>query len=86
MPFITSVVLIIAGSAPAHAQGAELPPLIERAPRLSEGVFGIGAGLAVGEPTGFNIALALLLILLTILVFSIDWPKVQKQLSSNYYQ
>ena len=57
MPFITSVVLIIAGSAPAHAQGAELPPLIERAPRLSEGVFGIGAGLAVGEPTGFNIAL-----------------------------
>ena len=57
MPFIPSVVLFLLGSDPARAQGAELPPLIERAPQLSEGVFGIGAGLAVGEPTGFNVAL-----------------------------
>ena len=57
MPLIPSVVLFLLGSAPARAQGADLPPLIERAPRLSEGVFGVGAGLAVGEPTGFNVAL-----------------------------
>tara|TARA_B100000575_G_scaffold289514_1_gene291417 strand:+ start:656 stop:1189 length:534 start_codon:yes stop_codon:yes gene_type:complete len=41
----------------AHAQGAELPPLMSRTPTLSEGVYGVGVGLGVGDPTGFNVAL-----------------------------
>ena len=40
----------------------------------------------LGLYVGFNIALAVLIILLTMLLFSIDWGKVQKQLFSNYYQ
>ena len=41
----------------ARAQGAELPNLMKSAPAMSEGVYGVGAGIGVGNPTGFNFAL-----------------------------
>jgi hypothetical protein len=41
----------------ARAQGAELPDLMKNAPTMSEGVYGVGAGIGVGNPTGFNFAL-----------------------------
>jgi len=53
---VTALTVLVL-SAPAHAQGAELPPLMNRAPELSEGVYGVGVGLGVGDPTGFNVAL-----------------------------
>jgi len=44
-------------SPPVLGQGAELPNLIEKAPPLSEGVYGVGAGIGAGDPTGLSFAL-----------------------------
>ena len=44
-------------STPALGQGAELPNLIEKAPPLSDGVYGVGAGIGAGDPTGLSFAL-----------------------------
>lgn len=41
----------------ARGQGAELPNLMDKAPAMSDGVYGVGAGLGVGDPSGFNFAL-----------------------------
>ena len=59
-----AIAAFVLGSHAARGQGAELPPLIDRAPKMSDGVFGVGAGLVVGsaglsagDRTGFNLAL-----------------------------
>ena len=44
-------------STPALGQGAELPNLIEKAPALSDGVYGLGLGIGAGDPTGLSFAL-----------------------------
>ena len=41
----------------ARAQGAELPPLMQNLPTMSEGVYGVGVGVGVGHTAGFNFAL-----------------------------
>jgi len=44
-------------SLPALGQGAELPNLMEKAPPMSDGVYGFGVGIGVGDPTGLSFAL-----------------------------
>jgi len=59
-----AIATLMLGANSARGQGAELPPLIERAPKMSDGVFGVGVGLVVGsaglssgDRTGLNLAL-----------------------------
>ena len=57
MKCLVLTLVALFASSHAHAQGAELPDLMKHAPAMSDGVYGVGAGVGAGSPTGFSFAL-----------------------------